>query len=188
MEPRPAGAGRASSGVSAASAVGIGLLLVALATIGPLGGMLSERAQLIQYYDVGQGGRFELQQLALGALLDNPSGLGPFEFARIYGLQQHNVYLQAFMVYGWLGGAAYIALVLTTLLQGLRAAFVATPWQPYLIAAVAAFAGEAIEGFVIDTDHWRHFFLILGIIWGLVAATIKSHRNGAQDAGRPAWI
>jgi hypothetical protein len=36
------------------------------------------------------------------------------------------------------------------------------------------------EGFVIDTDHWRHFYLILGIIWGLAAATRK-----AQRAPRP---
>ena len=35
------------------------------------------------------------------------------------GLQQHNVYMQGFLVYGWLGGAAYLALVAITLLLGL---------------------------------------------------------------------
>jgi hypothetical protein len=35
------------------------------------------------------------------------------------------------------------------------------------------------EGFVIDTDHWRHFFLLLGLIWGLAAATIKLLREAA---------
>jgi hypothetical protein len=48
---------------------------------------------------------------------------------------------------------------------------VRTPWGPYLIAAFATFFGTAMEGFVIDTDHWRHFFLLLGMIWGLSAAT-----------------
>ena len=52
-----------------------------------------------------------------------------------------------------------------------------TPWQPYLIAAVAAFVGEVAEGFVIDTDHWRHFFLLLGMIWGLASATFTQARQ-----------
>jgi len=53
---------------------------------------------------------------------------------------------------------------------------VITPWQPYLITAVAAFAGEMAEGVVIDTDHWRHFYLLLGMVWGLAAATLRQAR------------
>jgi hypothetical protein len=66
---------------------------------------------------------------------------------------------------------AYFMLVLSTLWVGFRNALKRTPWQGYAIAAFGAFFGEFLEGFVIDTDHWRHFFLILGIIWGLAAAT-----------------
>ena len=32
---------------------------------------------------------------------------------------------------------------------------------------MAAFFGMAIEGLVIDTDHWRHLYLIMAMIWGL---------------------
>jgi hypothetical protein len=85
--------------------------------------------------------------------------------------------MQAFLVYGWIGGATYFALVLVTLGIGLRAALVPAPWQVYLIAAYAAFAGEAMEGFIVDTDHWRHFFLILGLVWGLTAASINLRRG-----------
>jgi hypothetical protein len=85
--------------------------------------------------------------------------------------------MQGFLVYGWLGGAAYATLVLVTLVIGIRSAIVTTPWQPYLIAAYAAFVGEAVEGFIVDTDHWRHFFLLLGLIWGLTAATINAGRR-----------
>jgi len=35
---------------------------------------------------------------------------------------------------------------------------------------IASFAGLAFEGLVIDTDHWRHFFIIAGIIWGIADA------------------
>ena len=101
-------------------------------------------------------------------------------------MQQHNVYLQAFLVYGWAGGMAYLTLLAATLWTALRTVFVRTPWQPYLICAVAAFVGEMLEGFVIDTDHWRHFFLLLGMIWGLAAATTHygRSRHDPLPAGR----
>jgi hypothetical protein len=153
------------------------LLFLFLLSFDSIGEMFKVRAQLIQDYDVGSGGRFRMQELALTSLLSFPGGMGPFEFARVNGLQQHNVYLQSFLVYGWTGAMAYLMLLLSTVFVGLRAALVRTPWQPYLITALAAFIGEMAEGFIIDTDHWRHFFLLLGIVWGLSAATIKAVRE-----------
>ena len=171
------------------SAIGIATLaafIVVLLSFDSISSMFQERAQLIQDYDVGSGGRFNLQELALSELFRSPNGMGPFEFSRVYGLQQHNVYLQAFLVYGWAGGMAYLTLLAATVWTALRSVFVRTPWQPYLICAFGAFAGEVIEGFVIDTDHWRHFFLLLGMIWGLAGATYNygRERSVPQPAGR----
>jgi O-antigen ligase len=175
--------------LGAASVAVLALALVAVSTIESVRDMLMQRAQLVQSYDVGDGGRFVLQELAINTLFDHPLGLGPFEFSRIYGLQQHNVYLQAFLVYGWVGGITYVAMVLVTLFVGLRTALLRTPWQSYLIAAYAAFVGIAFESFVIDSDHWRHFFLIFGMIWGLSAATVKFKRDERHLACvRPAWV
>lgn len=157
------------------------LLVLALTSIESVRDIFIVRAKAIQPYDVGPGGRFWYQQLALSQILDHPNGLGPFEFARIFGGQQHDVYMQGFLVYGWLGGAAYVTLVLVTLAVGIRTALTATPWQSYLIAAYAAFVGEVGEGFIVDTDHWRHFFLLLGLTWGLSAATINVGRRIAAD-------
>jgi hypothetical protein len=162
--------------------IAMALLFIALISIPSVHDLFVERAKTIQPYDVGPGGRFWEQKLALSVILDNPNGLGPFEFSRIYGTQQHDVYMQGFLVYGWLGGMAYLTLVLVTLATGLRAALARTPWQNYLVAAYAAFVGEAFEGLIVDTDHWRHFFLILGMIWGLAAATINFRRQQVWDA------
>lgn len=156
-------------------------LLGVLLSIESVRELFLSRANAINPYDVGQGGRFQLQELAIGQLLELPNGMGPFEFARVFGLQQHNVYLQAFLVYGWIGGVAYILLLLVTLLVGLRSALIRTPWQIATITAFATFVGEVGEGMVIDTDHWRHFFLLLGMVWGLVAATrlyVQTQRSG----------
>ncbi|HVV60500.1 MAG TPA: O-antigen ligase family protein [Pseudolabrys sp.] len=163
----------------------VGLLVLAafvvfLLSLNSVQQMFEIRAHAIQSYDVGQGGRFRLQELALAALLKFPNGMGPFEFSRTHGLQQHNVYLQGFLVYGWVGGMAYILLVLTTIAVALRSTFIRTPWQPYLVTAFAAFTGNVLEGAVIDTDHWRHFFLLMGIVWGLFAATANYRRQTAR--------
>jgi hypothetical protein len=179
--------------VFAMSAVGIAAaaaFLAILLSFDSVASMFKERAQLLQSYDVGSGGRFLFQELALGHLLTSPNGLGPFEFNRIHGMQQHNVYLQAFLVYGWTGGIAYLTLLVATTWTALRTVFVRTPWQPYLICAFGAFVGEIVEGFVIDTDHWRHFFLLLGMIWGLAAATINyAHgRHGLPAAGEVSHV
>lgn len=160
-----------------AVAVFAALVIIAL-SFDSIGSMFQERAQFIQSYDVGSGGRFRLQEQALAALLEYPNGMGPFAFSNTHGgTQQHNVYLQAFLVYGWAGGMAYLTLLAATVWTALRTMFVRTPWQPYLICAFAAFVGEMLEGFVIDTDHWRHFFLLLGMIWGLSAATFHYGRG-----------
>jgi hypothetical protein len=158
------------TGISlAALAAAVAMML----TIPSVSSMLAERAHLFNSYDVGSGGRFTLQELALADVLNFPNGMGPLEFGRVHGLQQHNVYLQAFLVYGWTGAMAYLLLIGATLAVGLRASFLRTPFQPYLVTATAAFFGEMVEGFVIDTDHWRHFFLLIGIVWGAAAATFR---------------
>jgi hypothetical protein len=161
--------------------IAMALLVIALMSIDSIHDLFLERAKAIQPYDVGPGGRFWEQKLALSVILENPNGMGPFEFFRVFGTQQHDVYMQGFLVYGWIGGAAYMTLVMVTLAAGFRAALIPAPWQPYLIAAYAGFVGEAGEGFIVDTDHWRHFFLLLGLIWGLTAASINLLRRDLKD-------
>ena len=153
------------------------LLVIAMMSIDSVHDMFVERAKAIQPYDIGPGGRFWEQRLALGVILDHPNGMGPFEFGRVFGTQQHDVYMQGFLVYGWVGGVAYFTLVMVTLAIGFRSSLLPAPWQTYLIAAYATFVGEAFEGFIVDTDHWRHFFLLLGLVWGLTAASINLRRS-----------
>ena len=171
------------------SAVSVVLLVAAIAVLISIPAvqlMVKERVHLINSYDVGQGGRFRMQEMAVTSVLLSPNGLGPFGFATAAGVQQHNQYLQAFLVYGWVGGMAYIMLLLSTVYVGLRAAFRRTPWQPYMITALGAFLGEMAEGFIVDTDHWRHFFLLLGMIWGLAAATLRGGQPSPPAVGRAA--
>jgi len=162
--------------LAALAVVVVAGLLALLLSFDAIGAMFQERASVVQYYDAGESGRFGRQLIAVGAILENPAGLGPHQFAAIFKMDPHNVYLNAFLAYGWIGGVTYIALVLSTIVLGFRSILILTPWQPVLIAAYATFVGVALEGFVIDTDHWRHFFLLLGLIWGLSAASLRQIR------------
>jgi hypothetical protein len=72
---------------------------------------------------------------------------------------------------GWLTGFAYLTLSLVTVAMATRFVFVRTPWQPIYHAVYAAYVGTVAESAIIDIDHWRHYFLILGVLWGLMAAS-----------------
>lgn len=159
--------------LSVVTAGSVAVLLVLLVSFGSIGAMLEERANLINYYDGGEHGRFGSQLQGLLAIFSFPNGLGPKQFYATFGMDPHNVYLAALYAYGWLGGVAYATLVVMTLYVGFRGLRVKTPWQPGLIAIYATFVGLVLEGFIIDTDHWRHYFLLLGGIWGLSVASLR---------------
>jgi O-antigen ligase len=131
------------------------------------------RASLSQDYDVGHTGRFGNQLRSIPLLLDLPHGFGPTMFREVLPEDPHNTYLNAFSSYGWLGGVTYLALVVVTMLVGWRLVFKRTPFQPDSIAIWSCFFFLMLQGLQIDTDHWRHFYLQLGLTWGLMLASLR---------------
>ena len=160
--------------------MGVAGLLNVLLTFDAVGNLFQQRASVLQEYDTGGSGRFDKQVESLPALIEHPNGLGPYQFYKHFRQDPHNVYINAFASYGWVGGIAYVLAVLSTLYMGFRSAFMRTPWQCYLIPALATFTGTVIEGFVVDTDHWRHFYLVMGIVWGLAIASENARRRTAS--------
>jgi hypothetical protein len=170
---------------------GLALLLAAVLSIGAVADLFKERMSLDQSYDVGQLGRFGRHILGALMALDVPFGIGPLQFSKFFPEDPHNSYLNAFMSGGWIAGVCYTVLVLLTLAFGLRYLFVRTPWQSTMIVVYSAFTGMMIESFIIDSDHWRHVFLLLGVLWGLIAATQTHISRGptvrtAKAENRPA--
>jgi hypothetical protein len=157
------------------------LLLAVLLSTDSVGALFRERASFDQSYDEGRFGRFGRHILGFELALDQPFGIGPLQFGKIFPEDTHNSFLNAFMSGGWLSGVCYPALSFTTVLIGFRYLFVRAPWQRAYIAFFAAFLGTFVESFIIDTDHWRHYFLLLGTMWGLFAATQIYLRTGANQ-------
>src|SRR5262245_47400317 len=150
------------------------LLVAALLSVGQVADLFKERATLDQNYDLGHLGRFGRYVLGFDLMLDRPLGIGALQFSKSYFREDpHNTFLNTFMSGGWLGGLAYLTLTFVTAVRGLRFVFVRTPWQPTYHVVYAAFLGVAGESAIIDIDHWRHYFLILGVLWGLMAITTR---------------
>lgn len=130
-----------------------------------------DRLTLIKEYDAGETGRFGNQLNSIPYLMERPLGFGPTLFRRVFGSDPHNVYINAFSAYSWLGGYAYVLLIVATIVVGFKGILIRTPWQNASIAVYAALLAVMLQGIQIDTDHWRHFYWMLGLNWGLFAAS-----------------
>lgn len=148
---------------------GLAFLIVALMValqIDAIWKLFVERAQVVQSYDGARIGRFARHAIGFELALSKPFGIGNLEFGFLYGEDEHNVYLRSLLSYGWLGFVSWLALVFVPLGIGFKHLFKKRPWQPYFQIAYVVFFGHLLVGWVIDIDHWRHFYLLLGIIWG----------------------
>jgi O-antigen ligase len=168
-----------------------GLVLAGMAALSAPGiaSKFSERAKLFQTYDSGETGRFGKQKRSIPMLLEQPNGFGPLQFNKIFGENPHNVYIFAFSSYGWLGGIAYLALIAMTLLLGWRLIFQRTPLQHHAILLWCVLFPQILQGIQIDTDHWRHFWWLVGMCWGMAIVSnrwLASQRTQAKRSNSPA--
>ena len=156
------------------SALGIFLVALALAvalSIPSVGAAFGERASFNQEYDLGELGRFGAQLRSIPLLLERPFGFGPMRYNLIFPQAPHEVYVNAFSAYGWLGGLSFVTFTAVTVYIGFRLVFERSKFQIEAIAIWSCLLPQMAQGFQIDTDHWRHLFLMFGCLYGLAAAT-----------------
>lgn len=146
------------------------LALMAILSVPEVREVFQERATVTQDYDEGETGRFGNQLRSLPMLLEEPNGFGPLRFRTFFLLDPHNSYINGFASYGWLGGFAFLALVLTTSFVGFRLCLTPSPYQriaQLIWPATFMFFLQAVQ---IDIDHWRHVYMLLGMVWALEVA------------------
>jgi O-antigen ligase len=128
---------------------------------------LEERARF-QSYD---NDRFGAQALGLRLAEENPIGIGPGQFELVAPLSAHSTYVRALAEEGVVGAMALLGVMLGTLLLATRNA--ALGRDTFGIGSgplLAAWCGMLVNSFVIDTLHWRHLWLLAGLIWAGTAA------------------
>lgn len=166
--------------------VGVALAMLAIAallgalTISGIADLFAERAHLLQYYDVGDTGRFAVWRLVLEAAFQHPFGIGPGQSTQVFNAEAHNLYLHVLIETGWLGAIGLLGFLLAGVWRGLRLALAgasAPAWYPAVLASVM---GTLIENLFVHGTHWRHLYLLLALLWAPVLS------QSAAYAFRPA--
>lgn len=165
-------------GFGVAGLVGLVLMLGIALSIPAVREVFEVRASLSQDYDLGELGRFGAQLRSIPMLLERPLGFGPLQFRYVFfGEDPHDVFINAFASYGWLGGFAFLIVNVMTMYVGWWLVFRRNALQPHAIALWSCLFIQLLQGFQIDTDHWRHLWLFLGCVWGLAAHARQEQRR-----------
>jgi O-antigen ligase len=156
-------------------------LLAALAIIGAAAGatgsisFIEQRAQY-QSYDRD---RFGAQHAGLEIVRHYPVGVGPGQFQFHYPVETHSTYIRVLAEQGYVGLAAWIVLILATLVLALRNAVLGRDaWGIGSAALLGSWCGLLLNSAVVDTLHWRHLWLVAALIW---AAAMRPAPGRAQS-------
>jgi O-antigen ligase len=167
------GAGRRLARVVAILALCVGLTLVVVAATGSLE-FLGQRASF-QAYDTE---RFAAQRTGADLAAHYPLGVGPGQFEAHAPIAAHSMYVRVLAEQGPLGLGVLVSLMLVTLaLAGRNAATGRDSFGVGSAALLGAWCGLVVNGFFIDTLHWRHLWLVAALVWvGTVRASTAGER------------
>ena len=157
---------RRGAGRSAARAVALVLVAcVALGAVVSFTGSLSflEQRARVQSYD---SGRFGAQSESIKWAASHPFGIGPGQFERRAHIAAHSMYARALAEEGVPGLIALVFLMLATLCwAGQNAILGRDTYGIGSAALLGAWFGAILNGFFVDTLHWRHLWLLAALIW-----------------------
>jgi UDP-N-acetylmuramyl pentapeptide phosphotransferase/UDP-N-acetylglucosamine-1-phosphate transferase len=125
--------------------------------------LYSSRMQL-QDYD---NDRFAMAQEAVELGLRFPAGVGPGEVASYLGpspgMDPHNTYVRIWAENGPAALALFSAILLLLAAHAVQECMGNRKLHPRFICAFALLAGALVNAGVVDTLHWRHFWVILAV-------------------------
>ncbi|MFK7791613.1 MAG: O-antigen ligase family protein [Devosiaceae bacterium] len=131
-----------------------------------------ERLSFAKSYDVGREGRLGRYLLVLPMILENPRGVGVLQLEYIFPEPIHNIFLSAFVNYGWLGGISWLTLWGGAFVAGLRAYQLTRSDIPVVL--MLGLLGISMCAALHEAEHWRHLWLFIGLTWGFSAQTFLS--------------
>jgi len=138
-----------------------------------------QRTSVAQNYDMQKGGRFDTQKRVLYASLEKPIGFGAGSTQIVFGLEPHNIYLHILAEGGWLAFFGWISFVLVSVGRAGNTLLQSRELPGNLLIIFACSVGLLVQSFFIDSTHWRHLYLIFGLLWGLTLA--QQHANARKS-------
>lgn len=138
---------------------------------------LRSRAMLMQSYDVD---RFSTQAEGIEAGLSHLFGIGPGML-----FNAHSLYVRTFAEYGIFGLVTLLALILALVGGSLWRALGRND-RVYGLSSrvvVACWIGLLLNSVVIDTIHWRYFWVMFALGWIMTCPSTLSVRGRAATNG-----
>jgi hypothetical protein len=137
--------------------------------------MIGERFKLAETYDLGYFGRYNRYLLAVPMILDHPLGLGLFEIDKYFPEPIHNIWISAFLNYGWIAGFDWTLLMFLSVQQ----AWYTWKRSKNELCLLILFCWLAIIccAMLHQGERWRFLWLFTGMLWGL------NYRNFAPVLG-----
>lgn len=135
-----------------------------------------ERRAGLQTYDEM---RFKKQLEALDVSLKSIWGIGPGHSEIILGFATHNTYLRVLLENGWFSFLVFISLIIFLLWKCFEYSLIFSSQKAIIFMVLfASLSGILVNGLFIDTLHWRHFWVLLGMIVGLIYFS-KNHEKSS---------
>jgi hypothetical protein len=167
----------------------VGLLVAALSAAAIVGGavavtgslsFLQERAKF-QTYD---NQRFGAQQRGLQLAQRYPIGIGPGQFESLAPISAHSTYVRTVAEEGILGFFILVGVIFGTLLLAARNVIVGRgTYGIGSTALLAAWCGMLANSLFIDSLHWRHLWIVAGLIWAGALSDRFPERQASSNAG-----
>jgi O-antigen ligase len=170
----------------------LALLLSALIAVGAVGAVVAitgsgsfveERARY-QTYD---NERFGAQERGLELAEGNPIGIGPGQFEVRAPISAHSTYIRVLAEQGIAGFFAIVALMFGTLVLALRnVALGRGTFGITSVALLACWCGILANSLFVDTLHWRHLWIVAGLIWAAAfapAGAVRGSGYASSSAG-----
>lgn len=167
-------------------------VMIGVAIVALVAGVLYQRSlirmdkiQVLMSYDVKD--RFPVQLEALQMGLSRPLGIGPGASEETFDYATHSLYVRTLVENGWLGFASLMALIGYTIRELWRRVRTGGTGigGPSLSVLFAWWLGILVNSLVIDTLHWRHFWVLLGLIWVQISRT--DEQTERQDSKHVGW-
>ncbi|ROZ77083.1 O-antigen ligase family protein [Ramlibacter sp. WS9] len=141
--------------------------------------LYSSRMQL-QEYDTY---RFANAQEAIELGLRYPAGVGPGEVVHyLAGWDPHNTYVRIWAENGPVALTLFSVFLLLLAAHALQECMGGRRLHPAFICAFALLAGALVNAAVVDTLHWRHFWIILAV------CVFSFNRRSSPDSPRRAPV
>jgi hypothetical protein len=149
-----------------AGILAFGLLLGLLLEFGgkEFSAKFSDRLTVAKSYDLGREGRYARYERALPIILETPRGIGALQVSKIFVEPIHNIWIGAFLSYGWVAGFAWVSVFFLSVaitIRNQRATADPLPIVLFLCFFSAVLCASLHEG-----EHWRPLWLFMGLIWG----------------------